>query len=311
MDGMFSGAPLGPRQAARRPAIAAVILVSLLFAVVALSPSGRSHAAASLDGEEQAFLTLINNYRAQNGKGALVTDDRLNAAADWFATDMANDNYFAFNHYDNENPPRSPGQRAAAFGFNAPVGENIAAGFATAQQVFDAWKNSPGHNSNMLGNYVVIGIGRACNPGAYYGCYWVTDFAQYIPPGGSTPVPTPPPTPVPTPVPTPPPTPVPTPEPTPIPTFAGRHWGDMDCDGHIGPVDSIRVLRLDAGLWTSTPPLCPSMGETVNTGGAYHVWGDVNCSGQADPIDSVLLLIYDAGQDVVLNPGCPDFAEPV
>ena len=43
----------------------------------------------------------------------------------------------------------------------------------------DAWKNSPGHNQNMLdGSWTEIGIGRAYNSGSTYGWYWTTTFGS-------------------------------------------------------------------------------------------------------------------------------------
>ena len=79
--------------------------------------------------------------------------------------------------------------RDCGYGYNAWLGENIAAGYQTAQAVFDGWKNSPGHNANMLGeNYVAIGIGRAVVPGSPYGIYWSTEFASVLDPWpGATP----------------------------------------------------------------------------------------------------------------------------
>jgi uncharacterized protein YkwD len=57
--------------------------------------------------------------------------------------------------------------------------ENIAAGYGTAEQVFNGWKNSPGHNANMLNpKYTQIGIGRATVSGSTYGTYWTTDFGN-------------------------------------------------------------------------------------------------------------------------------------
>lgn len=280
-------------RAVLKPALLLTLTATLaLAAMVSLGASG-TDADPSFDGEEQAFLTLINEYRAQNGRAPLTTDCRLNAAADWFANDMAIDNYWPVNHHDNEDPPRSPGERAAAFGFDAPVGENIAGGYITAQRVFDAWKGSSGHNSNMLGNYAAIGIGRAYNPNAYYHWYWVTDFAVYVPPPAQ-------------PACAPPATPTPTPQPTPEPLV----WGDTNCDHRIGPLDSIRVLRLDAGLSTTTPATCLPMGEPLFVNGTLRLWGDVNCDG-LDPVDAVLMLRFDAGLPVQAPAGCPSLGEPV
>ncbi|MCI0839073.1 MAG: CAP domain-containing protein, partial [Chloroflexi bacterium] len=261
-----------------------------------------------------------------NGRAPLITDCRLNAAADWFANDMAIDDYWASNHQDNEDPPRSPSERAAAFGFDAAVGENLAAGFTTAAVVFQAWQSSPGHNSNMLiASYVVIGIGRAYNPDAYFGWYWVTDFSAYVPPPAqpqcappATPSPTAsaspttPPTPTPTPAPTSTPTPTPsqTAEPPPQPTTEPLVWGDTDCDSQIGPLDSLRVLRLDAGLSTTTQAPCMAMGGQLFVNGTLQVWGDVNCDG-LDPVDAILILRFDAGLPVQTPAGCPSLGELV
>jgi len=56
------------------------------------------------------------------------------------------------------------------------MSENLAAGNADAQGTFTQWKNSPGHNLNMLSpsaNY--IGIGRATGGGTF-GVYWTNVF---------------------------------------------------------------------------------------------------------------------------------------
>lgn len=330
--GSPQGSPSPSRlQAALKPALLLTLTAALaLAAMLALGARG-TEADPSFDSEEQAFLTLINNYRAQNGRAPLVTDCRLNSSADWFANDMATDNYWPSNHFDNEDPPRGPGERAAAFGFNAPVGENIAGGYTSAEAVFQAWSASSGHNANMLGNYAAIGIGRAYNPNAQYGRYWVTDFALYVPPPAQpscTPPATPSPpasattTTAPASTPTPAPTPTPTPTPTPAPTAAPSQtaaptatpapeplvWGDTDCDEQIGPLDSLRVLMLDAGLSTTTPAACLPMGGQIFVEGALRLWGDVNCDGP-DPVDAILMLRYDAGLSVAAPAGCPSLGD--
>jgi len=301
---MNPGFPQGPLlpfrlQSALKRALLLTLIAALALAAMTLG-AGETAADPSFDDEEQAFLTLINDYRAQNGSAPLTADCRLNAAADWFANDMAVDNYWPGNHYDNEVPPRSPRARAAAFGFDAPVGENIAGGFTTAEAVFQAWKQSSGHNSNMLREkYVVIGIGRAYHPNALYGWYWVTDFAASVPPPAQpqcAPPATPPPAPTATPAPT------DWPEPL--------LWGDTDCDDEIGPMDSIRVLRLDAGLSTTTPVTCPPMGEPLLVNGTLRLWGDVNCDGLSS-MDAILILRHAAGLPVQVPAGCPGLGEPL
>ena len=139
----------------------------------ALANCDVSHDA--LDGEEQAFLGLINSYRAQNGLGALTISTNLNRGAAWMAEDLATKAYFS--HTDSLG--RSAYARAIDCGYPSGAGENLAAGtgWTSAQSAFTAWQNSPGHNANMLGQYYQqIGIARFYLAGSPYGWYWSTTF---------------------------------------------------------------------------------------------------------------------------------------
>ena len=149
----------------------------------------------ALDGEEAAFLTLINNYRAANGLGPLTVSNSLNRAAAWMVHDLGTNNYFA--HTDSLG--RSPSERAQDCGYPSGAGENLAAGtvWDSAQEAFDAWQSSPGHNANMLGpSYLVIGIAREQVSGSEYGWYWATSFGN-VNDSGAPPPPTATPTAVP------------------------------------------------------------------------------------------------------------------
>lgn len=129
----------------------------------------------STDGEEAAFLTLVNTYRAQNGRGALALSTNLSRAATWHGGDMGANGYFS--HTDSLG--RNPSARARDCDYPGGAGENIAAGtvWDTAQEAFTAWRNSSGHNANMLNaNYTMIGIARVYVSGSRYGWYWVTNF---------------------------------------------------------------------------------------------------------------------------------------
>jgi hypothetical protein len=150
------------------------ILVLLLTAV----PLGIFAKPARAD--TTGFLNLINSYRQQNGKAALSEDQNLTNAACWFASDMAVKNYFPADHVDSQG--RTMSQRLTDFGVSGSRAENIFSTTAgsSANYAFDAWKNSSGHNANMLSStYSRIGIGRANNGNKWY---WVTDFAN----GGAT-----------------------------------------------------------------------------------------------------------------------------
>jgi uncharacterized protein YkwD len=223
------------------------LLAALAFALA--MPAALTSADPQLDSDELAFVTLINDYRAQNGLGPLSIDWEMQASSDWMSADMGINGYF--DHYDHcvgdcvnghqysASASRDPWTRMCAFGYcyNTWMGENIAAGFSTAQSVFTAWQNSPGHNANMLGaNYHAMGISKVCTAGSPYNCYWTNDFGGVnsgsLPPAGSSTTPTPSPTPTPTPTASPTPvhtatptpttihsaTPAPTATPTPTPT---------------------------------------------------------------------------------------------
>ncbi len=164
------------------------------------APSPPPPGTPTLDSEDWAFLTLINNYRAQNGVGPLQVSVELATAAAWMSNDMATKNYFS--HTDSLG--RSSGARLAAFGYTySPWGENLAAGFPDAQSAFDGFRTACdpdgsgnctyAHRQNMLGaGFTAIGIARATAPGAAYGWYWTTDFGGYLeqvisPPGPGNP----------------------------------------------------------------------------------------------------------------------------
>ncbi len=130
----------------------------------------------TLDSEEQLFLQLINNYRAQNGLQPLAISYTLTKASQWKSDDLAANNYFA---HDDLTRTWDQRIRDCGYGYNAWMGENIAAGNSGAQATFDQWRNSPGHNANMLGaNYTAIGIGRAYSASSTYRWYWTTDFGS-------------------------------------------------------------------------------------------------------------------------------------
>ncbi|MGE5594780.1 MAG: CAP domain-containing protein [Hyphomicrobiales bacterium] len=170
--------------AVRAAAASGLVAVLLLAGAVTTLTTRTAHAltnctvsdsSVALDAEESRFLTLINNYRAQNGLAALSVSTNLNRSSAWLAQDLGAKAYFS--HTDSLG--RSPSTRAQNCGYPSGAGENIAAGTVkdTAQEAFDMWKASSGHNANMLNaSYRQIGIARAYVAGSPYGWYWVTDF---------------------------------------------------------------------------------------------------------------------------------------
>ena len=159
-------------------ALAALLAASSVAGGVrpALALTNCTVADMTFDAQEQEFLRLINQYRAQNGRSALTASVNLNRAASWMVRDMAVNKRFS--HTDSLG--RSASTRVANCDGQPYVGENIAAGTIkdTAAEAFEMWRTSSGHNANMLnGSYVQIGIARYYDAGSPYTWYWATDFS--------------------------------------------------------------------------------------------------------------------------------------
>ena len=131
------------------------------------------------DSEESAFLQLFDDYRAQNGLPALAFSQTLSVAADTLSIDMATKDFFSHTGSDGS----SFSSRIAAAGYPDPgnTAENIFAGDSTAAGAFGWWKNSPGHNANMLSPTAqAIGIARVNNLNSTFQWYWTTDFGATV-----------------------------------------------------------------------------------------------------------------------------------
>ncbi len=226
----------------------ALALLALCLAAAVGATSHHASAATNcaadgtLDSEEQAFLQLINDYRQQNSLAPLSPSDTLDRAAQWKSQNMAANSYFA---HDDTPINRTWIQRIrdCDYGYNTYIGENIAAGISSAADAFSLWKNSPGHNANMLGvNYTAIGIGRAYVAGSPYGWYWTTDFGGVA--DGYTSGPTPTPTATSTRTPAPPSTRTPAPPPASYPCT------DFNGDGIVHIED---ILYVVTRYFTSDP----------------------------------------------------------
>lgn len=132
---------------------------------------------------EVRMLELVNEMRTNGGdcpsghygpRSPLVMNPALRTAARLHSKDMADQNYFDHNGLDGSDPWR----RMADAGYDAqPVGENIAAGNAAAEDAFDQWVNSDGHCRNMMSsNATEIGVGMAQNDASQFGAYWTQTF---------------------------------------------------------------------------------------------------------------------------------------
>jgi uncharacterized protein YkwD len=166
--------------------VAMLCLATVVLPSFAASPA--SAASYSPSSVECQFLHLINNYRAQHGLSSLKLKTTLGAAARHHSSDMATHNYLSHTLYNGASAHQN--MLNYSYPANTYWGENIYAGYgrgsngvdnSSAQGAFNWWKNSPGHNANMLNSHFkAIGIGRAYNSSSTYKYYWTTDFGSYV-----------------------------------------------------------------------------------------------------------------------------------
>lgn len=149
------------------------IALCVVLAAAAGPVQGREVLRPDLPRVEQAIVAGTNEFRRKNGRGAVASEARLDAAARDFAKFMA-----ASGKLSHEADGRKPGDRITAHGYRyCMFAENISyeyhsAGFETgklASQLLQGWQASSGHRANMLkGDAVHIGVGVARSPANGY-----------------------------------------------------------------------------------------------------------------------------------------------
>ena len=92
-------------------------------------------------------LELINEYRKQNGLKPLQLNAQLTAAAKGHSGDLAK--WDRISHFGSDGS--NPWDRVKRSGYNARLAaENVGTGQVTIDEVMKGWKESPGHNKNLL-----------------------------------------------------------------------------------------------------------------------------------------------------------------
>lgn len=104
----------------------------------------------------QEFVDAINNYRLENGKNSLSIDPKLSDSACKHSQWMSTNNNL--NHIGENN---SKFYERCQLSNTTCDAENLAYGATSGQKVFELWKNSPGHNANMLGDHNYVGVSLA------------------------------------------------------------------------------------------------------------------------------------------------------
>jgi len=139
------------------------IKICLLFFIVACT--------YAFDDLNRKMVCLVNKERAKRGLPYLAISSTLVNAAQKHSNYQYNKK--TMTHEENVSGYRKAMDRVLKAGFKNPsyVGENVAHGQETIENVIKSWMNSSGHRSNILDkNFTYIGIARKGN-------YWTQDFA--------------------------------------------------------------------------------------------------------------------------------------
>ncbi|MDE6780376.1 MAG: hypothetical protein K2J40_02815 [Ruminococcus sp.] len=159
--------------------IAAICAVMLSAVISPLSFSGKTVTqtayAAGYDSEQlqdyaYQVAAIVNRERAANGLKLLKYSDTLSDAAIVRANEIQT--YFSHTRPNGTSCFTAVTDMGIRYRY---IGENIAYGQKSPEDVMNAWMNSSGHRANILSeNFDYIGIGVTYRNGTYY---WTQFFA--------------------------------------------------------------------------------------------------------------------------------------
>jgi uncharacterized protein YkwD len=137
-----------------------LIVLGGIFLNVSMSRTQHNGVLAyATEISSQKLLETTNKQRTQNGKSELQVNDKLTAAAQAKANDMAKRNYWSHVTPEGQQPWTFVQQSGYAY---QKAGENLAYGFDTSADTVTGWMNSKTHRENLLDNsYSEVGFGYA------------------------------------------------------------------------------------------------------------------------------------------------------
>ena len=119
----------------------------------------------------QEVLELVNIERAKFGRQPLKLSAGLMQAAEVRAGELPK----KFSH----TRPNGSSCFTAVRSSYSYIGENIAAGQRSPEEVVESWMNSEGHRKNILNkNFRNLGVGYVNVENSEYGHYWVQLFSD-------------------------------------------------------------------------------------------------------------------------------------
>lgn len=153
--------------------------------LLALRPAGAGEAPAVREAGEVGarVLALVNEARSSARRCGwkrwpaappLARSPALDRAAVDHARDMASRSRMEHTGSDGS----TPGERATRAGYQwGRIGENVATGQTTPEQVVASWLESPRHCTNLMDPaYTEMGIGFVAGPGNAPAIYWAQVF---------------------------------------------------------------------------------------------------------------------------------------
>ncbi|WP_114008502.1 CAP domain-containing protein [Cohaesibacter intestini] len=124
----------------------------------------------------QEALSMLNAYRSRQGLSQLVLSDKLTTAAQEQANAMAAADKVS--HTLGRDRTLIKRLNKASYEPDIAV-ENISAGYWTLAEAFSGWRDSRGHNANMLRKGVTeMGIATSYRPDAKYKVFWTLILAK-------------------------------------------------------------------------------------------------------------------------------------
>lgn len=130
--------------------------------------AGRDFSTTGLNAEQAR--EMINAYRKQNGLKPLKLNASLTEAAKNHSRDLAK--WDRISHFGSDGS--NPWDRVKRTGYNAKLAaENVGTGQVTIDEVMKGWKDSPGHNKNLLlKDADHMGIALVHEPKSEFKTFW-------------------------------------------------------------------------------------------------------------------------------------------
>lgn len=151
-----------------------------LFAVLILAGCAEAPSSNFVPGQKltlsqvtldpETARRMINNYRAESGLPPLSLEKHLTRAAQRHSKDLAKGDRISHRGSDGSDP----WNRVKVTGYKPKLAaENVGAGQMSFAEVLQGWKDSPGHNRNLLlKNATQMGIALVIKPRSRYRTFW-------------------------------------------------------------------------------------------------------------------------------------------